>query len=179
MIHDPTQEKIFVKPGYIYIRFEPTLLYTVVGSGVVVTVYDRKLRYGGMNYYLRPIGKSPDQATAYYAFPGIVHLINLFTESGSVLSDLEAHIFGGAENNAADGYIHELAEKNVSIARRILELKKVPIIGQDIGSSRGRKIALNSASGEIMVAKVEHIRNEDWYPAVQFEFKPPAADQPE
>ncbi len=159
-----SEKRIFVQPGYIYVLFEPAILYTALGSGGIIAIFDKIRRFGGMIYYIHPIAQNAYCATAHYAFPGVVHMVNMFIDAGSHVSDLEAHLFGGAENFRSANYTPEIGAKNIQIGRRILELKRVVIISEDTGLNRGRKVAFHSGTGEVLVAKVDRIREDDWYP---------------
>ncbi len=165
----PVKNDIYIKPGFICLPRKPIQLCTVVGSGIVVTIFDTKLMYGGMNYYFKPIRKSPKHSTPIYACPAIIGLTNMFLESNSNIEDLEAHIYGGASNSNADGHHDGLADENIKVALEILDKKKIKITGQDIGGRRGRKVVFNTATGESIVAKVDNIRSLDWYPSIDRE----------
>lgn len=158
--------KLFVKPGYVYLPMEELMLYTALGSGVAVILFDTIMRQGGMCYYVRPIRPSEELSTPYFAGPSIIGLLNLFKEIGSQKSNLEAHIYGGADNTEASGYIEDLGRKNTYIGLEILKRAGVRLISRDIGSTYGRKVVFNTGTGEIYSAKVDNIRSYDWYPGL-------------
>ena len=156
----------FVQPGYICLPHSATLLYTVTGSGIAVTLYDTKQKKGGMSHFTRAKRVHKHISTPMYAYPSISGLINMLLNSGSKLEDLEAHIFGGAENPEAHNYIVNLANENIEAAFKILSKKNICIAGMNIGSRRGRKVMFNTFSGETIVSSVNSIRESDWYPRV-------------
>jgi len=160
-------KKIYLQPGCICISSEPVHICSVVGSGVAVTLYDKKRAFGGMSYYTKPKRETPKQSTPIFACPSIIGMLNIFFEAGSRLEDMEAHIYGGAENSEEEGYIEGLAESNIKTGLELLEKKKIHIAGIDIGGDKGRKIAFNTLSGESVVAKINRIRSKDWYPSVE------------
>jgi len=166
MDRDLVKNEYFIQPGYLCVPQKATLLYTVVGSGVVITIYDPKNKRGGMSHYIKPHRKNKKINTPDFAYPAIIGLLNFLTENGSSLSDLEAHIIGGSENSNIKGYIKGLAELNVNAAKEILKRKNINIQGIDTGSGRGRKVMFNTESGEIITARVNKIRTSDWYPTV-------------
>lgn len=159
------KNEYFIQPGYLCVPQKDSLLYTVVGSGIVITIYDPRKKCGGMSHYIKPHRKSKSDNTPDFAFPAILGLLNYLTENGSILDDLEAHIIGGSENKKAKGYVEGLAALNINAAKEILRRKKISIQGIDTGSLRGRKVMFNTASGEIITARVNQIRTTDWYPA--------------
>ena len=151
----------FLEPGYIYLPARPTQLCTVVGYGVVVTVFDQERKQGGMCHYLYPYRKSKKESTALFAGPAIVALVKMFFEMGAKAVDLEAQLFGGAWETGAEAP-REWAEKNIKVGSEILEKLGVPITGRDVGGRRGRKIVFNSDTGETAILKVNQIRSSDW-----------------
>ena len=74
---------------------------------------------------------------------------------GSRKSDLSAKIFGGASTTAGlGGHVHSLGSKNVEIAKRILSAERIPIVAEDVGGERGRKIIFHTADGHVWVRKL-------------------------
>jgi chemotaxis protein CheD len=163
-----SHEKLLVEPGYIYLPYQPTLLYAIVGSGIVITVYDKNMKLGGMSYFFRPIRESDKHhSTPHFAGPSIIGLLNLFDEIGSIKEDLEANVYGGAENAKIEGYIPAIGEQNVQSATYILTQKGIQIIALDTGSDKGRVVIFNSGTGEVILAKIDNITPEDWYPKME------------
>lgn len=157
-------KNILVSPGDIWFSNEPSSLSAVTGSGIVMTVFDSKRKCGGMCYFIRPLRDNPAEDSPLFACPAIIGLLNKFLATGSDLTFLNAQLHGGAENQKVKGYTAGLGNQNAKVAKEILELKKVNIVGEGIGGTYGRKIVFNTLSGETMIAKVDNIRNSDWYP---------------
>lgn len=160
----PPQRAFFLNPGFVCVPAAPTRLAAVVSSGVAITVYDARRKRGGMSHYTQPLRHS-GRSTAIFAAPSIVELIRGLLASGSRERDLEAHLFGGATNPVAVGYVQGLSEKNVEVGEELLRKLRVSVVGKDVGGSRARKILFDSVSGETVVARVERVRASDWYPA--------------
>lgn len=163
MSNAPLSKKYFLNPGYVCVPLESMFLAAVVASGVAVTVFDQRLKRGGMGVYTHPL-RSMGQSTAVFAAPSIASLVKLFTDSGSSKGDLEANLYGGAVNGDSLYYIPGQSEKNVSIGCEVLEKLGVKVAGRDIGGQHARKIIFNSATGEAVIAKVVNVRKTDWYP---------------
>lgn len=153
-----------VEAGYICFPSKPARISTVVGSGAVVVVWDRRNRRGGLTHYSRPYREKGVPSTARFAAPAIVTLVRMFLESGSSEADLETHLFGGASNREVDGYLEGIAESNIKVGMEILEKLQITKVQVDTGGSRGRKVVFNTGTGEVILAKVERIRATDWYP---------------
>jgi chemotaxis protein CheD len=52
----------------------------------------------------------------------------------------------------------------VNVAKTILNKQEIAITSEDVGGSKGRKLAFKTDSNEAVVLKVERLRQEDWYP---------------
>lgn len=163
MTTDLSLQDMFLKPGYIYLPAQPAQLRTVVASGVVVTLFDMKRKFGGMSHYLRPF-REKGLSTAVFAAPAITALTKMFFDAGSHAADIEAHFYGGAVNPDSPGYTSGLSEKNVKVGHEILSKMGIGVCGSDTGGKRARKIVFHTGTGEIMMAKVEAVRESDWYP---------------
>ncbi len=164
MNNDIEEKNIFISPGRICFSEEERLLCAVTGSGVAISIFDKKRKCGGMCYYIRPIRKSSADTSTQYACPSIIGLLNMLLSTGSKLQSLKAQLHGGADNIKAKGHITGLGSQNVNAGREILALKKIKIDDEGIGGTHGRKIVFNTKSGETLIAKVDNIRDADWYP---------------
>jgi len=154
----------YLKPGYIYLATEPTIISTVLGSCVAVVLYDKINRTGCMNHIVHPQLKKKLPATAMYAKPSTLHMIRMFEESGSNLENIEAQVFGGATHPSATGELAKIGKHNLEIAEQLLCTYGINVVGRDVGGHQGRKVVVNSSNGEVIIAKVNNIRKDDWYP---------------
>jgi chemotaxis protein CheD len=160
----PDVPEYFLKPGYIYIPGRPTRISAVLGSCVVVSLWDRKLEYGGMNHFLYPRTSDPSRATAQYGNVSTKMLLRLFLESDTRLEDLEAQILGGAAQDLNGPTTADIAQQNIHVARQIMGRLGIPIVSQDVGGTKGRKVIYNTHTNDLVVVRVERLRQSDWYP---------------
>lgn len=152
----------FLKPGFIYLPDSPTTMSTVLGSSVAVSLYDRSLQLGGINHFRFPYIESRKKATALYGNIAVLTLIRMMVTNGSNISNLEAQIFGGAFN--AKYSKTNIGRDNLKIAKQILTSKKIKIRSEDVGGELGRKIVFNTGTCEIIILKVDQLKESDWYP---------------
>jgi len=157
----PATMDYFLRPGFIYMPERPTVISTVLGSSVSVSLYDKKLKTGGMNHFLFPHGNR-EKSTALYGNIAVPVLIRMMMDNGSRRSHLEAQIFGGAFNTDLSN--RDIGQDNFRTARQILDRKHIRIVSEDVGGSKGRKVVFNTNSYEIGILKVERLRDSDWYP---------------
>lgn len=160
----PAPANYFLKPGYIYVPAEHTIVSTVLGSCVAVVLWDRKRRLGGINHFQMPTCKDKDKPTARYGDASTLMLIRMMLEGGAKKKHLDAQLFGGAYNEAASAM--DVGRENIRTARRILAQKGIRVVSEDVGGILGRKIVFDSAANEVAVLKVDRLRKMDWYPYV-------------
>jgi len=149
-------------PGHIAVSDEPTLLCSVCGNGVVVTIWDKFKRTGGMAHCIFPKRGWGEGPTNYHASVAIPLLIKQLKEIGGASThNLEAQLFGGGNLN---GFSRRRAEKVVNSARRLLRKMSIPIVSEDTGGSLGRKVVFNTYSGDVVLLKTKKVRRSDWAP---------------
>jgi len=159
-------KEYLLKPGYVVLPAEPTRIFCTLGSGGVVTLFDKRLKIGGMTAYLEPVRHDKAWSTPFFACPAIVGLIRLCLNGGSRRQDLEAQVYGGSDNVQARAYKPGLGQRNFEAALEILHKEGIEVVGQDFGGYRGRKIVFNTRSGEVLVARLNQMVPQDWYPHV-------------
>jgi chemotaxis protein CheD len=160
----PELREYYLRPGFIFVSKQPSLISTVLGSCVAVCLRDNLREFGGMNHFLFPVVEDPERATAKYGNIATNALVRSFLKLGSDPGDLEAQIFGGAL--LADGMnsAAEVSYANVAMARHVLQRCGVRVVSEDVGGNKGRKLIYNSYTNQVMVIRVEKIRSGDWYP---------------
>lgn len=151
----------FLKPGFIMANADDTIVRTVLGNCVAVSIYDRANRFGGMNHFLFPAVSGATRPSAQYGDVAVPTLFKLLLELGAEREAVEAQIFGGAtRHDHADG---SLGSRNVEAARNALRRLSVPVVSEDVGGERGRKVIFHTGTSETIVYKVEKIRDGDWF----------------
>ncbi len=152
----------FLLPGYIFLSWEPYLISTVVGSSVVVALWDSESKRGGMSNFLYPFREKSEGGTAIYGNVAVPYMIKMFLEEGAKEKNLQSQIFGGA---AAELFESEtVAHENIEIARKVLKRNGIKVISEDVGGRLGRKIVYNTFQNEALIYKVSTLRSSDWYP---------------
>jgi len=155
----------YLQPGFIFFSRIPTVISSVLGSCVAVSLWDRQEGYGGMVHYLYPSFNGQEKTTARYGNAAIHCLARMFIEEGARRNNVQAQIFGGA--STADEDCRRIAEENIEMARTALRKLKIKIVSEDVGGDMGRKIVYNTSTNETIVYKSGKLRRGDWYPYVQ------------
>ena len=151
----------FLKPGYILVNPEDSIVRAVTGNSVTVTIFDRCSRFGGINHFILPATRDRNRSTPQFGNVAVSALCRMMFDLGGNPRTLEAQIMGGASNHEVDD--GGLGMENIRIARAMLAKFRIPIISEDIGGQRGRKIIYHSGTNETVIYKVDRIRESDWF----------------
>jgi chemotaxis protein CheD len=160
--HEVEAFKYHLQPGFIFVSMDPALVSTVIGTCVAVCLHDRRLKSGGMNHYFFPKAGRRQKTTPKFGNVAIMALIRMMVRNGSRLEDLEAQIFGGGSRSMTDG--SSMGRKNVNMARKILKKRGIPIVSEDVGGVKGRRVVFHTRTNEAIVMKTHRIRRGDWHP---------------
>jgi chemotaxis protein CheD len=160
--NDVPLSEFYLSPGHIYLSQQPTLVSTVLGSCVAVSLWYSKKGYGGMAQFLYPFTGDRNRATPQYGNVALKCLLAMFRETGAPEKHLQAQIFGGAL--VAPAECMRIAKENVQMAIKMLGRYRIGIVSEDTGGKMGRKIVYNTQTNEAIVYKVNTLRQADWYP---------------
>ena len=136
----------YLHPGQLFASAEPSAVMTVLGSCVVVCLWDPEAGVGGVNHYLLPQGIGRGMSALRYGSLAIPELIRRVQAIGALPSRMRAKVFGGAGLNG-DG----AGTENIEIARACLALAQIPIVAEDVGGQVGRKLVFGTPAGDAWV----------------------------
>lgn len=139
---------VYLAPGQLFASAEPAEASTILGSCVAVCLWDARSRAGGANHFLLPNWAGNGAASTRYGNVAIERLHQKMKALGCLKRDLQAKLFGGAAvieafRNRPD----HLGAKNVELARRLLQELGIPVVAEDVGGQRGRKVIFRLDSG--------------------------------
>lgn len=143
---------LMIAQGGIYTA--PTLVQTVLGSCVSVTMYCSKRRWGGIFHALLPsAGNFPNNKSHSdpYRFvdSAIWTLLRDFSKSGISASSLECKVFGGASplNHNCNS---SAGNRNVQVAMEVLAEAGATVAASSVGGTGGRKIFFRTDTGMVL-----------------------------
>lgn len=147
--------KIFLLPGELAVEKKPTEIATLLGSCVAVCLYNKKLKFGGMNHFMlaktrpgeSPTGKNGDYSTNM--------LVKMMLAQDSNKANIEATIIGGGNVTEALVGGVSIGANNIVIAKEILQGHGIAIVKSNVGGDFGRKVYFKNWTGEIEVRKIE------------------------
>ncbi|MFA6195407.1 MAG: chemotaxis protein CheD [Sulfurimonas sp.] len=141
----------FIHVGQIHVDVAPAAISTVLGSCVSVCLYDKIQGIGGMNHYLLPFWNGNGLQSPKFGNIAIPKLIETMLDRGATLKNMEAKIFGGASMNASVLDNMMIGQKNILVAKEILNEYKIAIVAEDVGEQNGRKIQFNLEYGKVLL----------------------------
>lgn len=148
-----TLNKKFIHSGQLFVAVKDTNILTVLGSCVAVCLHDPVNQISGMNHYLLPLWNNEGLASPKYGNISIEKLIDAMESVGCERRNIIAKVFGGASPNnfSASSNALLVGEKNVNLAMDILAKNRIKVVAKDVGGLRGRKIAMNSITGKVIL----------------------------
>ncbi|WP_462317065.1 chemotaxis protein CheD [Marinilabilia sp.] len=139
----------FLYPSTLFASKEPYVVKTILGSCVAICLWDPENRIGGINHYMLPTWSGNDLASPKYGNIAIDKLLEKMGQLGARRENLKAKIFGGGELIDSGGNGTLIGERNIRVARMLLEEKKIPVVASSTGGRKGRKILFFTDSGEV------------------------------
>ena len=128
-----------------------------LGSCVIVTLYDRARRIGGMAHILLPDPSAARDASnpARFATTAVPMLRDAVLAAGAK-GPLEAKLVGGAALFGAmlGSSGQQVGERNVAAARRAIADLGIAIVATDTGGTMGRTAEFDVATGTLEVRSV-------------------------
>jgi chemotaxis protein CheD len=149
------RSKYYLHPGQLFVSHESYAVTTILGSCVSVCLWDPLTKIGGINHFLLPMDVGEDQASLRFGNLAVRELIAEIVGVGGEQARLRAKLFGGAcVLEAFRSRENHLGTKNVTIAREVLDAADIPIIGEDVGGNRGRKLIFHTDNGSAWVKQL-------------------------
>jgi chemotaxis protein CheD len=142
--NDP--RRVFLSPGEVFVADHPSVVTTVLGSCVAITLWDKVRRVGGLNHFVLPRGGESSR----YGDVAALELLENVLALGAHLRSLEAKVFGGAAVLPTGGE-GSVGAANVAFALGELSRRGIPVVGRHTGGERGRLVIFNTETGEAFV----------------------------
>ncbi len=144
-------ESVYLYPGELLATADALAVSTVLGSCVCVCIWDGTSRCGGLNHFLLPHRTRDESSAGRFGRSAMEALLERVLALGCERRNLTARVFGGASQfESAPGRV-PIGEQNVAVALGFLEEAGIPVVQQDVGGTRGRKIVFRIESGDVSV----------------------------
>jgi len=146
------RESTYLHGGLVAVASSPTAITTVLGSCVAVCLYDPVARVGGMNHFLLPHHVERERSPRFGTV-AVPQLVEALLGVGARLPALKAKVFGGSSVLHAFR-TRNLGDENAALALRLLAEAGIPVVEQDLGGQRGRKLIFHTDDGSAWVRQL-------------------------
>ncbi len=134
--------------GQLYLSTEPSQVTTILGSCVAACVWDPAEGIGGLTHFLLPAGPDKGPTSPKFGNTAISTLLAGLVRLGARHERLLSKVFGGAcVLEPMRERSRHLGLQNVEIALRLLGERSIPVLAQDVGGERGRKLIFHTDTG--------------------------------
>ena len=157
-------EDCYLKPGDFHLALTPTLIKTVLGSCITVTMYSPRTGIGAACHALLPTCREEReqpcppgtcQNTFRFVECVIPEMIRQLQGQGLSVTELEVKLFGGADMMMAGLATHQrVGRSNEQMAKRLLTKLGMTIKSSDTGGMVGRKLMFNTATGDVWIKRL-------------------------
>lgn len=156
--------QVYLKAGEIYVADSPTVITTVLGSCLSVTMFSPRHRVGAICHAVLPSEKGFCW-DARYVDSSIMMMLKDFARLSIDRSALQVKMYGGADVGylAGEGKTLSVGSRNIVAALRVIAEQKLAVAASDLGGVRGRKITFLAHTGEVILQSVP-ISEELWRP---------------
>lgn len=150
---------VYLKPGDIYFSLRPSVVTTVLGSCVSVTMFSPEHGCGAICHAVLPEGRDPG-AACRYVDSAIKRMLRSFERRGIDPLRLEVKLFGGSD--VLPSYPKRdagmtVGRQNIESALKVLEQHRLRVTASDLGGPRGRKIVFFTHTGEILLKRLHRM----------------------
>jgi chemotaxis protein CheD len=150
-------EIIEIKTAELYVGHNDQVIKTgSVGSCVVVALYDKEKKIGGLAHAMLPHRKNniiENKYLARYVDEAIINLLEDLKLAGSNKKNLVAKLVGGASMfRKLTEEKNSIGTQNIKIARYTLERLNIPIEAEDTGGSSGKMVIFDLRTGIVDVS---------------------------
>jgi len=149
----PKIEEMHVDMADLRVENKQTQLVSCVGSCIAICIFDESSRSGGMAHVMLPQASicPKENLPAKFADTAVPALAKAVSrnKNGSMLT---AKIAGGANMFPnLKSYSLAIGTKNIEAVKAALARHKIPLRGEDVGGTCGRKVYMNTYTGSVTV----------------------------
>jgi chemotaxis protein methyltransferase CheR len=155
---------VYLKPAEMYVADRPTIVRTVLGSCLAVTMFNQRLKIAAICHALlpHPAGATPcskENRTNVLKYIDCVipEMVMRLKQYGIASEEIEVKIFGGADMLSAESSPaskQQVGRLNVKTALRVIEAEGLQVKNSDVGGLKGRKIFFYTHTGEVLLKRL-------------------------
>lgn len=153
--------RVFLKPGDIYVSDMPTMVSTILGSCIALTIFNKRLKIGGICHAMLP--KSPyakEHSVFRYVDSSIFYMLNKFERLGIRRDEIELKLLGGADViDRVNDDTASIGQKNIEIALEIIRNENLQLTVSDVGGKMGRKVHFYTHTGKVLLKRINSVHS--------------------
>ena len=136
--------------GQTAVGLRSARLTAVLGSCLGVALYHRLLYLGAMAHIVLPESSGREATPGKFANTSIPYMVELLKSRGAPTSGLVAKFAGGACMFGATGPM-QIGLANAEAVQRQLKEFRIPVLAEDVGGTKGRRVIFDCESGTLTV----------------------------
>jgi chemotaxis protein CheD len=151
--------KIFLKPGEVCISREPAVVSTILGSCVAITMFNERLKIGGICHALLPEkGSFHDDDDCRYVDSSIIYMLKKLEAMGIKRHEVEIKLLGGADViDVTDTKRPSVGKQNIERALEMMNTERLSLTLSDVGGTTGRKIHFYTHTGVVLLQRIQRM----------------------
>jgi chemotaxis protein CheD len=153
--------KVFLKPGEIFISRKPAVVSTILGSCIAITIFNERLKIGGICHALLP--RSPslhDDDYCRYVDSSITYMLKKLEAMGIQKHEMEIKLLGGADVlDITDVTRLSVGRQNIEKALEMMNNEKLALTLSDVGGTTGRSIRFYTHTGTVLLKRIQRMTN--------------------
>ena len=154
--------KVFLQTGDCFFGVQPTLVTTVLGSCLAVTMHAPMQGLGTICHAFLPDSSDskrdgPDPQICRFVDTALQNMLETMDKVGVPRRELIIKMFGGASGIAVRGMersSYDIGRRNVEMAEKLLAFARLNVTVADVGGSQGRKIMFQTQTGEVWLKRL-------------------------
>jgi chemotaxis protein CheD len=147
--------EVTLAPGEFYFGDANTIIYTLLGSCIAITLWHPLKLIGGMCHYLLPVrGENKQLSDGHFADDAMAFFMKHLKLTDSFPDEYEVKLFGGGNMFACLQRANigiNVAEKNIAAGITLLAHHGFKIKKNDVGGDYYRMIHLELDTGDVWV----------------------------
>ncbi len=157
-------DRVYLKPGELFTAERPTIVTTVLGSCVAITMFVERLGVGSICHAMLP-RNPPSNATDTFRYvdSSILYMIEELVAAGIRKDEVEVKLMGGADVlDRVDGSPASVGQQNIEEAMGIIRKEGLKLAACDVGGELGRKIVFYVHTGKVLLKRITKNHLEAW-----------------
>jgi len=151
--------QIFLLPGEFHFGDDYRVIKTLLGSCVAITMWNSRLKIGGMCHYKLPrrLVKTNTQLDGNYGEEAMLLFLKNMSRYMLRPEDMSVGVFGAANmfSNVVVSDERSIGVQNIKLAYQLLKKFGFKVSYESLGGNVSRKVMLDVTSGAVKVQAIE------------------------